>query len=291
MKTIIMAVFISSLLIAARAPAADFAIPVPSAPGKEAKSNGKAVIDYSNAKDGYVMVRYAARTRQAVKAIVKGPSGSQYVYALRPGAYETLPLSDGDGGYTVGVYEQIAGTKYAVANTASVKVKLADEFAPFLRPNQFVNYSKDSRAAGVAAELALGAPGFLDKIATVYGYVTENISYDKDLAQNVKTGYLPDIDAVLERKKGICFDYAALMTAMLRCLGIPCKLVVGYSGQVYHAWINAYSEETGWVDSVIYFDGKTWRLMDPTFASTGGKSDEVMKYIGDGGNYKAKFVY
>jgi transglutaminase-like putative cysteine protease len=290
MKKIIWAVLVSSLLAAATA-AADFVIPVPSAPGKEAKSNGKAVIDYSNAKDGYVMVRYAENTRKTVKAIVKGPSGSQYVYSLRPGGYETLPLSDGDGAYTVGVYEQIAGTKYAVANTASVNVKLADEFAPFLRPNQFVNYSKDSRAAAVAAELGRGAPGFVGKIAAVYGYVTENISYDKDLAQNVKTGYLPDIDAVLERKKGICFDYAALMTAMLRCLGIPCKLVAGYSGRVYHAWINAYSEETGWVDGVIYFDGKTWRLMDPTFASTGGKSEEVMKYIGDGNNYQAKFVY
>jgi hypothetical protein len=31
--------------------------------------------------------------------------------------------------------------------------------------------------------------------------------------------------------------------------------------------------------------------MDPTFASTGNQSSEIMKYIGDSKNYKAKFIY
>ena len=49
-------------------------------------------------------------------------------------------------------------------------------------------------------------------------------------------------------EKGICFDYAALMTAMLRSQGIPTKLEIGYSGEVYHAWISTYIDEIGWVD-------------------------------------------
>ncbi len=89
------------------------------------------------------------------------------------------------------------------------------------------------------------------------------------MARTVKSGYLPDVDKVLERKKGICFDYAAVMTAMLRSLKIPCKLVIGYAGVEYHAWINVYSEDSGWMDGVVFFDGKTWRLLDPTFASGG----------------------
>jgi hypothetical protein len=32
-----------------------FSIPVPAAPGTSTKKNDKALIDYSNAKDGYVM--------------------------------------------------------------------------------------------------------------------------------------------------------------------------------------------------------------------------------------------
>ena len=60
------------------------------------------------------------------------------------------------------------------------------------------------------------------------------------------------------------------MTGMLRSQGIPCKLVIGYAGTVYHAWISVWSEDTGWIDSAIYFNGTTWQRMDPTFASTGG---------------------
>ena len=95
----------------------------------------------------------------------------------------------------------------------------------------------------------------------------------------------------LAEKKGICFDYASLMAAMLRSQGVPVKLVVGYTGEIYHAWLNVWSEEDGWVDGLIYFDGKDWKLMDPTFASSGRQSSAIMKYIGNGANYKAKYLY
>ena len=92
-------------------------------------------------------------------------------------------------------------------------------------------------------------------------------------------------------KKGICFDYAALMTGMLRSLGIPCKMIFGYAGKAYHAWISVWSEDTGWVDGVIFFDGTTWQRLDPTFASSANQSEEIMKYIGNGSNYKEKYFY
>ena len=81
------------------------------------------------------------------------------------------------------------------------------------------------------------------------------------------------------------------MTGMLRSLGIPCKLVVGYAGDVYHAWISVWSEETGWVDGAVFFDGTTWQRMDPTFASTSGKDPTIMEYIGNGSNYTTKYIY
>ena len=96
---------------------------------------------------------------------------------------------------------------------------------------------------------------------------------------------------LLKKKKGICFDYAALMTGMLRSQGVPCKLVVGYAGTAYHAWISVWVDGKGWIDNVIYFDGTQWKRMDPTFASGGNKSKSIMKYIGDGKNYTAKYFY
>ena len=45
------------------------------------------------------------------------------------------------------------------------------------------------------------------------------------------------------------------------------------------------------MDNVIYCDGKDWKLMDPTFASSGNQSEAIMQYIGNGTNYQARFLY
>ena len=88
----------------------------------------------------------------------------------------------------------------------SFEVTLKDELAPFLRPNQYVNYTEDSQAVALAAELTAGMTDNLEKVKTIYDYVVQNISYDRLLAAKVQSGYLPDIDQVLAKKKGICFD-------------------------------------------------------------------------------------
>ena len=97
------------------------------------------------------------------------------------------------------------------------------------------------------------------------------------------------MDDTLKTKKGICFDYAALMTAMLRSSGIPTRLDIGYATNIYHAWISTYLDEQGWVDNVIKFDGKNWTMMDPTFAAGGG--DGIQDFITDSSNYNIEYIH
>ncbi|MEA4934636.1 MAG: transglutaminase-like domain-containing protein [Lawsonibacter sp.] len=263
---------------------------MPVASGTLEKRNSKAVIDYSNTKDGYVMVQYIASTTKRLKAQVKGPT-TTYTYNLTSGQWTTFSLSDGNGSYQIVIYENIEGTKYSSILSQSFSAAMTDEFAPFLRPNQYVDYAVASNTVAKAAELTRGVTAPLDKVAVVYKYVISNLTYDKQLAATVQSGYLPVLDTVLAKKTGICFDYAALMTGMLRSQDVPCKLIVGYAGSVYHAWISVWSEETGWIDGAIYFDGTSWQRMDPTFASSGKQSQAIMAYIGDGKNYSAKYFY
>ena len=274
----------------AEGPAALDTVLQPEATGVLTKENEKAVIDYSNTEDGYVMVCYTAETNKRLKAQVKGPT-TTYTYNLVKGEWDTFPLSDGDGSYQVVVYENISGTKYATALSVRFDVALADEFAPFLRPNQYVDYGVAPNTVNKARELTEGKTEPLEKVQAVYDFVVKNITYDHELAATVQSGYLPVLDTVLAKRSGICFDYASLMTGMLRSQGIPSKLVVGYAGTAYHAWISVWSEETGWVDGAIYFDGVSWQRMDPTFASSGRQSAAIMKYIGDGSNYTTKYLY
>jgi len=269
-----------------------FTIQMPTASGTQVNRNQKAEIDYSNSSDGYIMVRFLQRTTMQLRVQVTGPSGVTYTYTLKSnGDFEVFPLSDGSGSYRIGVFEQIEGTRYATANSATISVSLKDEFAPFLRPNQYVNFAADSNTVQKAAELVKDITGIYEKVGAIYGFVISHLSYDRVLAANVRSGYLPNLDAILASGKGICFDYASLMTAMLRSQGVPTKLVIGYAGDVYHAWINVYSEETGWINNIIQFDGRHWNLMDPTFASTGNQSADVMRFVGDGTNYSARFLY
>ncbi len=262
----------------------------PEHPGTLEERCEAAVVDYSHTGDGYIMACYLEETDKRLKVRVQGRT-TTYTYNLTPGQWEVFPLSDGEGQYRVSLYKNTSGSKYASVMAASFDVQLKDEFAPFLRPNQYVNYiSQAENTVRIGAELCSGIQDPLEKVAVVYDYVVTKLHYDHEKAATVKSGYLPVLDEVLELEKGICFDYAAVMTAMLRSQQIPCKLVVGYAGKTYHAWISVWTEENGWVDGAIFFDGQTWKRMDPTFASSGQRSDDIMDYI-ENGQYTVKYLY
>lgn len=271
-------------------PAGSF-VHTPIASGTTTYSNEKATLDASNISEGYIMIKYTGSVGKIKVQISKGGSET-YTYDLNnSGGYEVFPLSEGSGSYQVKVFENIQGNQYSQAFSQSLDANISSQFGPFLYPNQYVNFNSGSAAVQTGAAVAAGASDQISVVSAVYNYVISNVTYDTAKAASVQSGYLPNVDVVLATKKGICFDYAALMTAMLRSQDIPTKLVVGYTGNLYHAWINVYLEGQGWVDNVIYFDGNSWKLMDPTFASSSGQSQDIMQYIGDGTNYKAKYSY
>lgn len=263
----------------------------PSAPGTTTYKGSDVIVDASNSSQGYIMIKYNGKN-QKIKIQIAKNSGITYTYNLNArDAYEVFPLTDGNGNYSVKVFENVSGTKYSQAFSKDINVKLANQYLPFLYPNQYVNFNASSDTVKKGIEVTKSTNDDLKKVELVYDYTVETLTYDKAKAASVQSGYLPNVDAVLSAKKGICFDYASVMATMLRSQNIPCKLVVGYTGNVYHAWINVYTPESGWIDGMIFFDGKKWQLMDPTFASSGKKSESTMKYIGDSSNYTAKYAY
>ena len=262
----------------------------PQATGAKTHSSGNITLDVSNASQGYCMVKYSGSVNKIKVQISKG--SVVYTYDLNArSSYETFPFSEGNGTYSVKVFENVSGTQYSQAFSQDVSVSLANQFTPFLYPNQYVNFNGGSAVVQLSNEVAAPAADQIGVVNAVYEYVVNNLTYDTAKANSVTSGYLPNVDQVLTVKTGICFDYAAVMAAMLRSQDIPTKLVVGYTGDVYHAWINVYIENQGWIDNYIYFDGQNWSLMDPTFASTGNQSESVKQYIGSGSNYQAKYSY
>ncbi|MCI9594802.1 MAG: transglutaminase domain-containing protein [Lachnospiraceae bacterium] len=256
----------------------------PIATGTTTYGNEKATIDASNTDQGYIMIKYKGSNGKIKIQITKSVT---YTYNLNArDAYEVFPLTEGNGSYSVKVFENISGNQYAQVCSQTINVNLANEYTPFLYPNQYVNFNQNSNAVAVSNQVVAGATDAMGVVTSVYNYVVDNLTYDTVKAATVQSGYLPNVDSTLATRNGICFDYASLMTAMLRAQDIPTKLVIGYTGQLYHAWISVYLPSQGWIDNIIYFDGQNWSLMDPTFASSGGRS-----HGGGDASYKAKYAY
>ena len=263
----------------------------PVAEGTEVIEEEAFKLDISDRDKGYTVASYDGNSEK-VNIQLTGPDGIVYKYFVTGEDGETvLPLTGGDGTYALEVYENIADDQYSALLNDTFDVSLESDFLPFLYPNQYVNFTEDSKAVKLAETLAEKATDDLEVLQNIFQYVTENITYDYAKAENVAYGYLPDIDETLESKTGICFDYAALMCAMLRCRGIPAKLDIGYTNNgIYHAWISTYLKDKGWVDNVVEFDGDSWQLMDPTMISEAKTQAEKKQVMKDSRDYMVQYV-
>lgn len=262
---------------------------IPESPGKKTIGYSPLILDISNIDQGYLTARSESED-QKMNVQLTAEDKVVYSYFINPGENAVIPFTDGSGTYQVCCYQQISSSQYAALFADTLNVKLDNEFLPFLYPNQYVNFSPDSQASKLALSIVPEDTSDVNALQALYDYVVKNVSYDYDLAENVDAGYLPDVDRTLKTGKGICFDYASLMTAMLRSRDIPCKLQIGYAGSIKHAWIDVYIRSRGWVDKAIEFSGESWSRLDPTFDSNSEDKETIQEYIKDSDNYTVQFT-
>ena len=224
---------------------------VPTSPGSEIYSTTLATIDVSNKSSGYFTAKYTGSSSTVKMLVTK--DGVKYTYSLNSsGQTEVFPLQMGSGNYNIFIGELVSGTSYSMAIQQDISVSISNSNSVFLYPNQQVNFNQGSNAVNKSAEVCAGKTTDLEKIGAIFTYVTSNIVYDKNLAQQVTSGaiksYTPYPDETLRTKKGICYDYAALFAAMTRAQGIPTKLVMGYAtpDSLYHAWNEVYTVITSY---------------------------------------------
>lgn len=235
------------------------------------KPNGRAYIDTYHAYLGWIGA--AARSSSRLKLQVKKGDVTYNHDLPNDGSEAFYPVNMGSGYYVVRIMENVDGNQYAELCSRRANVRLASELAPFLVPNRYCSYGVRSRCVSRARRLCRKAKTTSEAVDIVCSYVAHGVAYDRDKAKRLakSTGYIPNPDATLRERRGICFDYAALVAAMLRSLGIPTKVVTGYlDGSQYHAWVE------------IYVDGR-WTRRDVTLESVGKGSN--------GHTYRDRFIY
>ena len=264
--------------------------PVPTSPGINVATSSKGWIDYSNAEQGYISARYTGSVQKIKLRIICG-NETPYPHDVTPGVTEYFPLSFGAGNYTVQLLENTSGSSYAEVVSCSFSTNTSS-LQPFTYPNNYSVYDSNSQCVYKAAELCAGKTGTIDKIAAIFGWVSSNVSYDYNLAATVQSGYVPNPDRTYNSRTGICFDYASLMCAMLRSQSIPTRLVIGYaSPDIYHAWNEIYTEETGWITPELMLKNAGWNITDATFYSTSGNKAQIASYISNSSNYTVRYYY
>ena len=176
------------------------------------------------------------------KVQVEKGSG-KYVYNIRNRAVESFPLQMGAGSYGVTFLENVGGNQYKVVGKDTVAMDNKSGTVVYLNSIQIVDWLTTMKCIAKAQELTKGMTSETDKFDAIYNYVTKNFSYDHAKVSTLTSDYLPDIEKVYAAQKGICYDYSSLFGAMLRSVGIPAKLVMGYTeylGSEYHAWNEVY---------------------------------------------------
>lgn len=122
--------------------------------------------------------------------------------------------------------------------------------------------SDDPQIMNLANSLTKDLSTDLEKAKAIYEYVAKNISYDVAKMKNNEFAWDDSALKTLEKKSGVCQDYAYLTIALLRASGIEARFVEGRAGE--NAFGIASAERHAWVEAKI--DGR-WLTMDPTWGA------------------------
>lgn len=217
----------------------------------EMDSNG--LFDFSNLDHGVVTVFNPDDTGK-IKLMVT--SGDSKIFYNIIDESQSFSLQFGTGYYSFDFYSNIGGDSYKRIAHSTRYVDLISDLDPFLSKIQNIYWEDDMKPILKAKELAGGHKNDLEKIAAIYDYVLNNITYDNDKIDDLTYSYIPDVEEVYNNEKGICYDYASLLASMLRSIDIPTKVVKGYREGIseYHAW------------NEVYVEGE-WIILDPTLDS------------------------
>ena len=255
--------------------------------GDDASAANGATVDVSHAAQGVVFATAPGDVRHKLQVLCGDGS---YNYDIpSDGSPVACPVNMGDGAYTFRVMRNVEGSSYVEVLAVPVDVALESDESPYLVPNVFCDYAPSSEVVARAKEITGGCENEGDVVRAVYTWVCENVSYDDAKAAELASGsgYVPDPDATLASGTGICLDYSALAGAMLRSLGIPCRVVTGYvdPGDLYHAW-NAVLIDGTWHGVRVSVEPGEWSRVDTTFGAAGAQAT-----VGDGTGYRDRYIY
>jgi transglutaminase-like putative cysteine protease len=131
-------------------------------------------------------------------------------------------------------------------------LNLTDDHFDMLEPSKFARPSPELESFMRIADLEKPVGDPLSALKTLQRGIYDSFEY-----QSGVTDVNSPIEVALEQRRGVCQDFAHIMTAVAREWGLPTRYVSGYlyhrgsrdrsAADATHAWVEAWLPSLGWV--------------------------------------------
>ncbi|GAB4420213.1 MAG: transglutaminaseTgpA domain-containing protein [Anaerolineales bacterium] len=157
-------------------------------------------------------------------------------------------------------------TRAVLINPSVQELRAAGTEYPEWIVTRYVQGEYQPRIAALAAEITAGLETPYDKAEAITRYLRSEIEYANPLPEPPPA----DTDVLewvlFDLKQGFCNYYASAEVLMLRSLGIPARLAVGFAEGEFdaenEAYIVRYYDAHAWPE--VYFPGIGWVEFEPT---------------------------
>ena len=182
---------------------------------------------------------------------------------------------------------------YGLSMRSLREVEASSEYRPYLQSSSYVEISP--QVWRLAVDVQGNSQDVFQTAYQIMEYIYSNYQYAAST-----TSVDTHANEVIERKKGVCQDFAHVAIALCRCLGIPARYVSGYfydptrnqsmrGAGASHAWIEVLVNGQGWfgldptnnrvVDDnyIIISSGRDYRDVAPITGTYFGRLPDTLK--------------
>lgn len=156
-------------------------------------------------------------------------------------------------------------TSQVVVPTADALRTSSTDYPDWILPYLQSPPDLSPQITSLAAEITEGLETNFDKAQAITRYLRNTIEYTRTLPP-VPDGVDPLEWFLFDAQTGFCNYYATTEVLMLRSLGIPARLSVGYAEGEYDSETNSYTvrklDSHAWPE--VYFVGYGWTVFEPT---------------------------
>src|SRR6185312_1298691 len=217
------------------------------------------------------------------------PQGTKhYIFApAQPLSFDVATVIYGNGGTITTAWTQqsplTAGEHYTATSLISSAGPQELSTVPLFQNNQGVwlddvNYQqlqqyylqtpKDLSPAVMktATKWTQGATNEYEAAKMLESHLNDTTQFTYSVSNPAVPNNIDAVDWLLQTRRGYCTYYATAMTVMARLLGMPARVVNGFSTGHYDAqhkvWVVDGNDAHSWVQ--VYFPGFGWINFDPT---------------------------